>query len=155
MDTEPISSVDNSPKEKGKNPEISLPHITTTILNEDQAYDASENMFKSSKDNKNVLTFERDNDTSTLYAYCAAKKFFPSKSNKEKINKACALFNGLQFLAFIGTLNVRSFTDKSKQQYFFNLFQLHDFDIVALQETNFSTPAFQKHSHVHSHKHTL
>ncbi|CAI2194851.1 2560_t:CDS:1, partial [Funneliformis geosporum] len=53
MDTEPISSVDNSSKEKGKNPEIFLPHITTTILDENQAYDASENMLKSSKDNKN------------------------------------------------------------------------------------------------------
>ena len=28
MDTEPISSVDNSTKDKGKNPEISLPPIT-------------------------------------------------------------------------------------------------------------------------------
>ncbi|CAI2193631.1 9925_t:CDS:1, partial [Funneliformis geosporum] len=93
MNTEPISSVDNSSKEKGKNPEI--------ILDEDQAFDASENMLNTSKDNKNILTFEHDNDTSTLYAYCAAKKFFPSKSNKEKINEAYALFNELQFPAFI------------------------------------------------------
>ncbi|CAI2199514.1 16943_t:CDS:1, partial [Funneliformis geosporum] len=80
MDTEPISSVDNSSKDKGKNPE--------TILDEDQAFDASENMLNTTKDNKNILTFERDNDTSTLYAYCATEKFFPSKSNKEKINEA-------------------------------------------------------------------
>ncbi|CAI2201557.1 7983_t:CDS:1, partial [Funneliformis geosporum] len=93
MDTEPIFSIDNYSKEKGKNPE--------TILDEDQAFDASENMLNTSKDNKNILTFECDNDTSTLYAYCAAENFFPSKSNKEKINEACALFNGLQFLAFI------------------------------------------------------
>ncbi|CAI2201619.1 1233_t:CDS:1, partial [Funneliformis geosporum] len=93
MDTEPISLIDNSSKEKGKNPE--------TILDENQAFDTSENVLNTSKDNKNILTFERDNDTLTLYTYCAAEKFFPSKSNKEKINEACALFNGPQFLAFI------------------------------------------------------
>ncbi|CAI2184462.1 15151_t:CDS:1 [Funneliformis geosporum] len=79
MNTESISSVDNSLKEKGKNPE--------TILDEDQAFDASENMLNTSKDNKNILTFERNNDTSTLYAYCAAENFFPSKSNKKKLTK--------------------------------------------------------------------
>ncbi|CAI2196131.1 11453_t:CDS:1 [Funneliformis geosporum] len=76
MDTKPISSVNNSSKEKEKNSEI--------ILDEDQAFDASENMLNTLKDNKNILTFEHDNDTSTLYAYCAAEIFFPSKSNKGK-----------------------------------------------------------------------
>ncbi|CAI2189856.1 4394_t:CDS:1, partial [Funneliformis geosporum] len=46
MDTEPISSVNNSSKDKGKNLE--------TILDEDQAFDASENMLNTSKDNKNI-----------------------------------------------------------------------------------------------------
>ncbi|CAI2200711.1 5747_t:CDS:1, partial [Funneliformis geosporum] len=115
MDTEPISSVDNSSKDKGKNPEISSPPINDNILDEDQSYDTSENMLKASKDNKNILTFERDNDTSTLYAYCAAEKFFPSKSNKEKINEAYALFNRLQFLAFIGALIKISPDDNTKK----------------------------------------
>ncbi|CAI2190331.1 3791_t:CDS:1 [Funneliformis geosporum] len=107
MDTEPISSVDNFSKDKGKNPEI--------ILDEDQAFDASENMLNTLKDNKNILTFERDNDTSTLYAYCAAEKFFPSKSNKEKINEACAFFNRPQFLAFIGASIKISPDDNTKK----------------------------------------
>ncbi|CAI2193110.1 5811_t:CDS:1, partial [Funneliformis geosporum] len=107
IDIEPISSVDNSSKDKGKNPE--------TILDENQAFDASENMLNTSKDNKNILIFERDNDTLTLYAYYAAEKFFPSKSNKEKINEACALFNGLQFPAFIDALIKISPDDNTKK----------------------------------------
>ncbi|CAI2182422.1 11151_t:CDS:1, partial [Funneliformis geosporum] len=79
MDTEPISSVDNSSKDKGKNPK--------TILDEDQVFYALENMLNTSKDNKNILTFECDNDTSTLYAYCAAKKFFLLNPTKKKLTK--------------------------------------------------------------------
>jgi exonuclease III len=38
----------------------------------------------------------------------------------------------------IGTLNVRTFTDNTKQQVLFNTFINHNFDIIAIQETNIS-----------------
>ncbi|CAI2190746.1 12399_t:CDS:1 [Funneliformis geosporum] len=87
MNTEPISSVDNSSKNKGKNPEISSPPINDNILNEDQSYNASENMLKASKDNKNVLTFERDNDTSLFTLIAPLKNFFLLNLTKKKLTK--------------------------------------------------------------------
>ena len=44
----------------------------------------------------------------------------------------------------IGSLNVRSLTDKTKQQVIFNIFNNHQIDILAIQETNISSQAQTK-----------
>ena len=67
-------------------------------MDEDQAFDASENLLNDKNVSKNTITFERVRDATTFYIYCAAETFLPNKSFREKTNKACELFNGAAYL---------------------------------------------------------
>src|SRR4051812_30542358 len=71
-------------------------------MDEDQAFDASENMLNNKEVNKNTITFERIRDATTFYVYCAAESLLHNKSFREKTNKACELFNGAEYPSFIG-----------------------------------------------------
>src|SRR3954452_23841146 len=82
------------------NTEIVAPK-DTTIMEEDQAHDPSENLLGKSGSPPNILSFERIRDASSFYIYCATETFLPGKPNKEKINRACEMFNGVDFLSFI------------------------------------------------------
>ena len=74
----------------------------TTNMDEDQAHDPTENLVGKNSSSPNVLSFERIRDASSFYIYCAYETFLPGKPNKEKINHACEMFNGVNFLSFIG-----------------------------------------------------
>ncbi|CAI2198305.1 4349_t:CDS:1, partial [Funneliformis geosporum] len=84
----------------GKTPET-LPQPENKVYDNDQAFDASENMLSNDND-KNITRFEREQDSPIFFAYCAADIFLPGKSNKEKTNAACDLFCGTEYPSFIG-----------------------------------------------------
>ena len=109
MDIDQTSSKEN----KGKTPETLLPP-ENKVLDNDQAYDASENML--SKDSeKNITRFEREQDSPMFFVYCAAEIFLPDKSNKEKTNAACDLFCGTEYPSFIGASVRNSPSDPTKK----------------------------------------
>jgi hypothetical protein len=74
----------------------------TNIMDKDQAHDSTENLVGNNTSSLNVLSFERIRDASSFYVYCAHETFLPRKSNKEKINHACKMFNSVDFPSFIG-----------------------------------------------------
>jgi hypothetical protein len=57
------------------------------IMDEDQAFDASENLLNEINVNRNTITFERVRDATTFYVYCAAETFLPNKSFRERLTK--------------------------------------------------------------------
>ena len=109
MDIDQTSSKEN----KGKAPEtLLLPE--NKVHDNDQAYDASENMLSNDTE-KNITRFEREHDSPIFFAYCAAETFLPGKSNKEKTNAACDLFCGTEYLSFIGASVRNSPSDPTKK----------------------------------------
>ena len=109
MDIDPTPSNIN----KGKTPETQLPPVTT-VHDDDQANDASENMLSKDIDKK-VIRFEREQETPIFFAYCAAETFLPGKSNRDKTNAACDLFCGTEYLSFIGASVRNSPSDPTKK----------------------------------------
>ncbi|CAI2183820.1 16228_t:CDS:2 [Funneliformis geosporum] len=58
IETETIDSVASSSNNKGKNPKITFSSVSTNTFNEDQAFDASENMLGNNNDQTNVFSFK-------------------------------------------------------------------------------------------------
>ena len=110
MDIDPVS--DKS--EKGKNPETNIPPVNNNTLEDDQANDTSENALNKDIENK-IIRFEREQETPTFFAYCAAETFLPGKSNREKTNAACDLFCGTEYPSFIGASVRNSPNDSTKK----------------------------------------
>ena len=71
-------------------------------MDEDQAHDPTENLVGKNASSPNVLSFERIRDASSFYIYCTYETFLSRKSNKKKTNRACEMFNGVDFPSFIG-----------------------------------------------------
>ncbi|CAG8747811.1 12716_t:CDS:1, partial [Funneliformis mosseae] len=57
------------------------------LIDEDQAFDASENLLNNKDAGKNTITFEKVCDVTTFYIYCVTETFLPNKSFREKTNK--------------------------------------------------------------------
>jgi hypothetical protein len=94
--------------DKGKAPETSSSSPKAPI-DIDQAFDATENGLDNDKNKASGIHLERETEAPIYFAYCAAERFFPAKTNREKQNEACDIFAS-HYASFIGA-SVRTHPD--------------------------------------------
>jgi hypothetical protein len=113
MEVEPmtiiVTSTLNPDNQQNHN---TIPPVSQTNIDNDQANDASENFIS---DQSNAIIFDKETDASTFFAFYDAATFFPETSIKEKINTACEIFNGCDYTSFIGASLKTLPQDKTKK----------------------------------------